>query len=79
LNSCLFRNIEQIIHHRLQQRNPFLASDRFRFSFGIARNKRAVGAGCRLGFSEDLNPFVDLFFKFVFVDEAVDFYGAEEG
>jgi hypothetical protein len=25
-----------------------------------------------------LNPFVDLFFKFVFVDEAVDFYGAEE-
>jgi hypothetical protein len=53
-------------------------SDRFGFTLGIAGDQRAVGAGRRFGVSEDVNPFVDLFFEFVFVDEAVDLERAEE-
>ena len=53
-------------------------SDRFGFALGIAGDQRAVGAGRRFGVSEDVNPFVDLFFEFVFVDEAVDLHGAEK-
>ena len=37
-----------------------------------------VGAGGGLGVAEDVNPFVDLVFELVFVDEAVDLQGAEE-
>jgi hypothetical protein len=32
----------------------------------------------RVGAAKDSNPFVDLLFEFVFVDEAVDLDGAEE-
>jgi len=37
-----------------------------------------MGAGGRFSLAEDVNPFVDLFFELVFVDEAVDLHGAEE-
>ena len=71
-NSCLSRDIQQIVNHRFDQRYPFFAPDRFGFSFGIAGDQRAVGARRWFGFSENMNPVVDLFFEFVFVDEAVD-------
>ena len=45
---------------------------------GIARDQRTACARRWLGFSEDVNPVVDLFFEFVFVDEAIDLDGAEE-
>ena len=35
----------------------------------------AVGAGSGFGFAKDANPFIDLFFELVFVDEAVDLHG----
>ena len=62
----------------MQQRNSFFAADRFGFSLRVAGDERAVGAGGGFGFSEDVNPVVDLLFEFVFVDEAVDLDGAEE-
>jgi hypothetical protein len=34
--------------------------------------------GGGLGVAKDVNPLVDLFFEFVFIDEAVDLHGAEE-
>jgi len=37
-----------------------------------------VGAGGGFGFSEDVDPVVDLFFELGFVDEAVDLDGVEE-
>ena len=52
--------------------------DRFSFSFRITGDQWAVGSWRRFGFAEHLNPIVDLFFEFVFVDEAVDLHGAEE-
>jgi hypothetical protein len=47
-------------------------------AFRVAGDEWAVGAGGRLGVAEDVNPVVDLFFKFVFVDKAVDLNRAEE-
>jgi len=44
----------------------------------FAGNQRAAGAWRGHGVAKDLSPFVDLFFEFVFVDEAVDLDGAEE-
>ena len=72
------RDIQQIIDNGFQQRNSFLAANRFRFSFRITWDERAVGAGGGFGVAEYLDPVVDLFFEFVFVDEAVDLHGAEE-
>ena len=77
-NSRLLRNIEQVIHYRLDQGNAFFAADRFRLALRVAGDERTFGAWRRFGVSEDVNPFVDLFFKLVFVDEAVDLHGAEE-
>ena len=37
-----------------------------------------VGAGGEFGVAEGFDPIVDLFFEFIFVDEAVDLDGAEE-
>ena len=74
----LLRYMQQVVHYRFQQRNALLASNRFRFSFRIAGNERVGSAGSGFGVAEDLNPIVDLAFKFVFVDEAVDLQGAEE-
>jgi hypothetical protein len=76
--SRLPRYIQQIIHHRFQQRDSFFASDRFGFALGIAGNQRAFGAGGRFRVAKYLNPVVDLFLELVFVDEAVDLQGAEE-
>ena len=76
--SCLARDIEQVIRYRLDQRNPFFAADRFGFALGIAGDQRAGGAGSRLGVAEDVNPFVDVFFEFIFVDEAIDLHSPEE-
>jgi hypothetical protein len=72
------RDIEQIIDNGFQQRNSFFAANRFRFSFRIAWDQRAIGSWRRFGVSEDVNPVVDLFFEFVFVDEAVDLHGAKK-
>ena len=58
-NSCLARNIQQIIHHRFDYRNPFFASDCLGIALRIAGDERAVGAGGGFGVAEDLNPFVD--------------------
>src|SRR5947199_3437193 len=71
-------NIQQILHHRLDKWNAFSTSDRLRFSLRVAGDQWAVGAGCGLGVSKDVNPFVDLLFEFIFLDEAVDLHGAEE-
>ena len=38
------------------------------------RNQWAVSAWGGFGVAEDVNPFVDLFLEFVFVDEAVDLH-----
>jgi hypothetical protein len=54
------RDIQQIIDNGFQQRNSFFASDRFRFSLGIARNERAVCSRRGFSLAEDLNPVVDL-------------------
>jgi hypothetical protein len=48
------------------------------FSLWVAGDEWAVGAGGGLGVAEDVNPVVDLFFKFVFVDKTVDLESAEE-
>jgi hypothetical protein len=45
---------------------------------GFAGDQRAVRAGSRFGAAKDANPFIDLLFEFVFVDEAVDLHGAEK-
>ena len=37
-----------------------------------------MGPGRGFGVAEDFNPFVDLFFELVLVDEAVDLQRAEE-
>src|SRR5690349_24574049 len=76
--SRLARDVEQVIDDRLDQRNASAASNRFGFPFRVAGDQRAVGAGGRLGAAEDVNPFVDLLFELVLVDEAVDLHGAEE-
>jgi hypothetical protein len=76
--SRLARDVEQVIDDRLDQRNSFAASDRFGFPFRVAGDQRAVGAGRQLGIAEDVNPFVDLLFELVLVDEAIDLHGAEE-
>ena len=76
--SRLARDIEQVIHYRPDQRDAFSASDRFGFALRVAGDERTFGAWRRFGVSEDVNPFVDLFFEFVFVDEAVDLHGPEE-
>jgi hypothetical protein len=55
-----------------------LAPNRFGFTLRVPGDQRAVGAGGRFGFSEDVNPVVDLFFELGFVDEAVDLDGVEE-
>jgi hypothetical protein len=72
------RDIQQVIHHRCQERNSFFASNRFRLSLGIAGNQRAVGARGGFGVAKYANPVVDLFLELVLVDEAVDLHGAEE-
>ena len=77
-NSCFSCDIQQVIHHRFQQRYTFFASYRFSFPFRVAGDQRAGGAGGGFGIAEYFNPVVDLFFEFVFVDEAVDLRGAEE-
>ena len=74
----VFAEMSNRSYHRLDQRNPFFASDRFRLALRIAGDQRAVGAGRRLGVAKDVNPVVDLFFELVFVNEAVDLDGAEE-
>ena len=38
--------------------------------------ERAVCAGSGFGVAKDANPFIDLFFEFVFVDQAVDLHRA---
>jgi len=68
------QDIQQVVHHRLDQRNAFFTADRFRFALGVAGDQRAVCAGCGFGFAKDMNPVVDLFFELVFVD----LEGAEE-
>jgi hypothetical protein len=40
------------------------------------RDQRASGGG--FGVVKDFNPFVDLSFELIFVDEAVDLHGAEK-
>jgi len=67
--SRLPRYIQQVIHHRFQQRDSLFASDRFRLSLRIAGNQRAVGARGGLGVAEDVNPVVDLFFELVLIDK----------
>ena len=42
-------------------RNPFCASNRFGFSFGIARDEWFVSVRSGFGIAEDANPFIDLF------------------
>jgi hypothetical protein len=54
------------------------ASNRLGFSLRIAGDEWAVGAGRGLGVSENPDPFVDLVFEFIFVDEAVDLQGAKK-
>jgi len=56
----------------------FFASNRLGFSLGIAGDQRTAAVGSGFGAAKNANPFVDLFFEFVFVDEAVDPHGAEE-
>jgi hypothetical protein len=65
----LARDIQQVIHHRFDQRYSFLATERFRFPFWVAGDERALGSGSRLGVAEDVNPVIDLFLEFIFVDE----------
>ena len=74
----LLRNIQQIIHHRFQERSPFFTPHSFSFAFRVPRNQRAVGSRGGFGVAKNLNPVVDLVFELVFVDEAVDLHGAEE-
>ena len=68
----ILRNIQQIIQHRLQQRNPFFTPNRFRFYFRIAGNQQADGFRGGLGVAENLDLFVDRFLEFVFVDEGIN-------
>jgi hypothetical protein len=42
------------------------------------RGLRSAGAGSGFGVAKDSNPFIDPFFKFVFVDESFDLQGTEE-
>ena len=37
-----------------------------------------MGAGRWFGVAEDVDPFVDLFFELIFVDEAIDLHSPEE-
>jgi hypothetical protein len=62
-NSGFSRNVQQIVHHGLDQWNAFFASNRFGFALRIAGDQRAVDAGRRLGIAEDVNPFVDCFWN----------------
>jgi len=73
--ACSSRDIQQIIDNGLEQRDSHFAANCFRWNAG---DQGAVGSRRGFGFAEDLNPVVDLFFEFVFVDEAVDLHGAEE-
>src|SRR5512135_664450 len=70
-NPCLLRYIQQVTHHRFQQRNTFFASDRFGFSFRIAGNQRAVCSGRGLAVAKDFDPFVPLLDR-VLIDRTID-------
>ena len=77
-DSSLSRYIQQVIHHRLDQRNTFFGPNRLGFSFWIAGYEWAIRARGRFGVSEDMNPLVDLFLELVLVDKTIDLHGAEE-
>jgi hypothetical protein len=70
-NPRLPRYIQQVIHHRFQQRYSLLAADRLGFALWVAGDERAIGSRRGLRVSEDLNPVVDLPFELVFVDKTV--------
>jgi hypothetical protein len=47
-------------------------------SLGIAGVERAVCGGSGFDFAKDANPFVDLFFEFVFIVEVLNLHDARK-